>query len=101
MTGRSYELPIVTFERLALRDMDQVHELGLEFAVQKKLEPSKMDEKYGITHTCEADAIPPTMVRDLFREAVEIWHDEQAYEGGLAQEDRDRADLRDWLARAA
>lgn len=60
-----------------------------------------MDEKYSITQTCEADAIPPTMVRDLVREAVEIWHDEQAYEGVLAQKDCDRAELRDWLARVA
>jgi hypothetical protein len=33
MTGSSNGLPIVTFERFALRDMDQIREIGLGFAV--------------------------------------------------------------------
>jgi hypothetical protein len=96
---------MVRVHRLALRDLGQVYELGLEYALgpAKRSAPGKppgMNEKYKIFQTCEADAIPPRMVRDMAQRAIDSVIDPHAHSAMLEYEQMERDRLMGWIEAA-
>lgn len=100
MHGTAYETPSVFATRLALKDLGQVRALGLEEALGIA-KPTDMNRKYGITQTCEADAIPPQVVRDMALDAIATNLNRSAYAGMLLQERQQRRSLKEWVRKAA
>jgi hypothetical protein len=89
--AEAFDLP-VTFTRLAVTP-EQIEELELPTAP-----PKPTDNRAFAGETCQAEAIPPDVLTDIVREAIESRLDHDAYQDVLEREEQTRRELIERLA---
>ncbi|MDO5643880.1 MAG: hypothetical protein Q4G26_16020 [Paracoccus sp. (in: a-proteobacteria)] len=85
------DAPPPTFTRLAVTP-EQIEELGLPTAP-----PKATDRRSFEGETVQAEAIPPDVLTDILRRAIDWRQDPTIYMEVLEQEDTDREEIRAWV----
>ena len=88
--------------RVAL-DWDQVQEYELpentdpEVMAKLRKDPraAEFEREHGFLKRCELDALPPDVLRTMYRDVIDLYWDEDAYQAALDLEEDDRDELED------